>query len=355
MTKKLSILLPILGVLLIAVWVAKSARKVEHAAAIAAPPVSPYDHAVAATGIVEGSDRNYNLAPPVSGQLVGLYVKENDRVRRGDKLYTIDDRQQRAALETAEANVAKANAEISTAQTGIATQQASLSSAKAAVESTRATYEDSDQIAKRDQGLEKEGIIPEQQYVTSVKTRDANKARWQQAIAQEKQAEAQLGNAKSVLAEQQANLKSAVATRDQQAVLLDMLTVKAPADGKILQVNNRVGEYLASTAGTSPVLFGDTDSLMVRVDVDEINASRIRPDSLATASLKGDPTRKFPLQFVRIIPYMIPKQNLTGSNAERVDVRVLQLEFKFNPPPFPVYVGQQVDVYIQTPPDVAQK
>ena len=355
MTKKLSIILPIIGVLIIAFWVAKSARKVEHAPAIAAPPVSPYDHAVAATGIVEGSDRNYNLAPPVSGQLVGLYVKENDSVRRGDKLYTIDDRQQRAALETAQANIAKASAEVVTAQTSIVTQQANLNSAKANVESTRATYDDADQIAKRDEGLKREGIIPDQQYVTSIKTRDTNQARWQQAIAQEKQAEAQLSNAESVLIEQQANLQSAIATRDQQAVMLDMLTVKAPADGKILQVNNRVGEYLSSTAGTSPVLFGDTDSLMVRVDVDEINASRIRPDSPATASLKGDPTRKFPLQFVRIVPYMIPKQNLTGSNSERVDVRVLQLEFKFTPPSFPVYVGQQVDVYIQTPPDEAQK
>jgi HlyD family secretion protein len=355
MTKKLSIILPILGVVIIALWITRSAKTVEHAPPIAAPPVSPYDHAVAATGIVEGSDRNYNLAPPVSGQLVGLYVKENDSVHRGDKLYTVDDRQQRASLETAEANLAKASAEVNTAQTSIITQQANLNSAKAAVESARSTYEDSAQIAVRNEGLEKAGIIPEQQYITGNKTRDTNYARLQQAIAQEKQAEAQLSNAQSVLIEQQANLKSAIASRDEQRVMLDMLTVKAPADGKILQVNNRVGEYLSSTAGTSPVLFGDTDSLMVRVDVDEINASRIRPDSAATAALKGDPTRKFPLQFVRIVPYMIPKQNLTGSNSERVDVRVLQLEFKFNPPSFPVYVGQQVDVYIQTPPDEAQK
>jgi hypothetical protein len=97
------------------------------------------------------------------------------------------------------------------------------------------------------------------------------------------------------------------------------------------------------------VLFGDTDSLMVRVDVDEINASHVLPGSTATAMLKGDATRQFPMQFVRIVPYMIPKENLTGSNSERVDVRVLQLEFRFEPPPFPVYVGQQVDVFIHSP------
>jgi len=348
-TKRLSIVIPILGVILVAVWVTVSARKVGHAAPLATPPVSSYDHAIAATGIVEASDRNYNLAPPIPGQLTAIYVKENDTVHRGDKLYSIDDRQQRASLSTADANVARARAEVETAQASIQTQQANLVSSRAAIESSKAAYEDVAQIAQRDEGLRKEGIIPEQQYVTSMKTRDSDKAKLDQSIAQEQQAKAQLANAQSTLVEQQANLQSAIATRNQQAVQLDQLTVRAPADGKILQVNNRVGEYLSSTAGTSPVLFGDTDSLMVRVDVDEINASHVRPNSDATATLKGDAGRKFPLRFVRIVPYMVPKTSLTGQNSERVDVRVLQLEFRFDPPPFPVYVGQQVDVFIQTP------
>jgi HlyD family secretion protein len=347
MTKRLSILLPIIGVGIMVVWLVVGARRAPHVPPIAPPPSSPYDHAIAATGIVEGSDRNYNLAPPASGQLVALYVKENDVVHKGDKLYTIDDREQRAMVAIATANVTKAQAAIETAQADIQTQQANVNSAKAAVDTAKATLDDGQQIAERDESLHKEGIIPDQQYVTSVKTRDADQARWQQAVAQARQAEAQLRNVESMLVEQRANAQSMIATRNQEAVLLDKLTVRAPVDGKILQVNNREGEYLSSTAGTSPILFGDTDSLMVRADVDEINASHVAPGASATASLKGDSSRKFPLQFVRIVPYMMPKQNLTGSNAERVDVRVLQMEFRFAPPPFPVYVGQQVDVFIE--------
>jgi HlyD family secretion protein len=349
MTKRLSILLPLLGVVLIAVWVTVSARRVPHESPLAAPPASPYEHAIAATGLVEASDRNYNMAPPVSGQLSVLYVKENDIVHRGDKLYTIDDREQRTIVEQAEANVSKARATIDTAQADIVTQQANWNSTKAAVDTAKATYDDANQIAERNEGLHKDGIVSDQANMTSTKTSDADKARWQQAVAQERQAEAQLRNAEASLTEQQANLQTMTATRDQQQVLLDKMTVRSPADGKILQVNNRVGEYLSSTSGTSPVLFGDTDSLMVRVDVDEINASHVLPGSTATAMLKGDATRQFPMQFVRIVPYMIPKENLTGSNSERVDVRVLQLEFRFEPPPFPVYVGQQVDVFIHSP------
>jgi hypothetical protein len=84
----------------------------------------------------------------------------------------------------------------------------------------------------------------------------------------------------------------------------------------------------------------------VRVDIDETNAPRIRPGSKAVAHLKGDSTKCFPLLFLRIDPYVVPKRNLTGDNTERVDVRVLQVIYRFQPPAFRVYVGQQVDVFI---------
>jgi multidrug resistance efflux pump len=349
MTKKISIILPLLGLIVVGIWVVISARKVEHAPPLVQPVSSPYAHAIAATGVVEASDRNFNLSPPISGQLTKLYVRENDTVKTGDKLYQIDDRQQAAAAMAADANVEKSRAGLITAQATVNTQQANLASAKSNVDSAKATYDDDAQIAKRNEGLHKDGIIADQVYISGNMARDGAYARWKQAEAQVQQAQAQLANAQAAVTQQQADLDSAIATAHQQHVALDMLTVRAPADGKILQVNNRQGEYLSSAATTSPVLFGNTGSLLIRVDVDEINASHVKPGTKATAALKGDSSRRFPLQFVRIIPYMVPKESLTGSNSERVDVRVLQIEYRFDPPPFPVYVGQQVDVFIDKP------
>jgi HlyD family secretion protein len=53
------------------------------------------------------------------------------------------------------------------------------------------------------------------------------------------------------------------------------------------------------------------------------------------------------LSFARIEPYIVPKKSLTGDNTERVDTRVLQIIYRFEPPPFPVYTGQQMDVFIE--------
>ena len=349
MTKKLSIGLPLLGLVVVLVWVVVSARKVQHAPPLVAPVSSPYAHAIAATGVVEASDRNFNLTPPISGQLTKLYVRENDAVKTGDPLYQVDDRQQRAAAEAADATAAKSRAGVVTAEATITTQEANLTSAKANVDSAKAAYDDAAQIAKRNEGLHTAGIIADQVYITGNEARDGAYARWKQAQAQVAQAQAQVTNAQAALVQQKADLESAEATAHQQHVLLDMTTVRAPADGKILQVNNREGEYLTGGMATAPVLFGNIGSLLIRVDIDEINASHFRSGSTATAALKGDSSRRFPLKFVRVIPYMVPKESLTGSNSERVDVRVLQVEYRFDPPPFPVYVGQQVDVYIDTP------
>ncbi|HSP42629.1 MAG TPA: HlyD family efflux transporter periplasmic adaptor subunit, partial [Luteolibacter sp.] len=120
--------------------------------------------------------------------------------------------------------------------------------------------------------------------------------------------------------------------------------------GTIIQVNIRAGEYAATAPEKPAMILGETDRLQVRADVDEQNSTRIRPGQKARASLKGDPSVTFPLEFVRVEPYVIPKVSLTGAGTERVDTRVLQVIFSLDRPENPpIYVGQQVDVFIEAP------
>ena len=92
---------------------------------------------------------------------------------------------------------------------------------------------------------------------------------------------------------------------------------------------------------------------MSRVDLDEQDIARFGPAARATASVRGDGKRALPLEFVRVEPYAIPKKSLTGDNAERVDTRVLQVIYAIAPEAvgdLPLYVGQQMDVYIEAGP-----
>jgi HlyD family secretion protein len=85
------------------------------------------------------------------------------------------------------------------------------------------------------------------------------------------------------------------------------------------------------------------------VDIDENDLAMFtKLDTDAYATLKGRPGVKFPLKFVKVEPYVIPKKSLTGDNSERVDTRVLQVIYSLSESPVKVYVGQQMDVYIQS-------
>ena len=67
----------------------------------------------------------------------------------------------------------------------------------------------------------------------------------------------------------------------------------------------------------------------------------------AIAYLRGNAAISVPTTFVRIEPYVTPKKSLTGGSNERVDTRVLQVLFAFDRAALPIYVGQQMDVFIE--------
>ncbi len=98
------------------------------------------------------------------------------------------------------------------------------------------------------------------------------------------------------------------------------------------------------------MLLGNTDVLNVRVDIDENDAWRVQTSRSAVAYVRGNRDLRTPLQFLRIEPYVVPKKSLTGDSSERVDTRVLQVLYQFDPKSLPVFVGQQMDVFIEAPP-----
>src|SRR5262249_19933036 len=99
------------------------------------------------------------------------------------------------------------------------------------------------------------------------------------------------------------------------------------------------------------IVLGDIRRLHVRVDIDENDLPYFSRGAQAVATLKGRPQVRFPLKFVYVEPYVIPKQSLTGYNSERVDTRVLQVIYELpEERALDVYVGQQMDVYLKATP-----
>src|SRR5262249_22487285 len=121
-------------------------------------------------------------------------------------------------------------------------------------------------------------------------------------------------------------------------------------DGRILQANIRLGEYAQSGPLPKPLMvFGSVSVLNVRTDVDEHEAWRGPADAAAHATGRGSRGTPIPPRFVRFEPYVVPKKSLTGDSTERVDTRVLQVIYQVDGDKVPLYVGQQLDVFIEGP------
>ena len=71
------------------------------------------------------------------------------------------------------------------------------------------------------------------------------------------------------------------------------------------------------------------------------------PGAKGVAYVRGNRELKTDVEFVRVDPYVVPKRSLTGESTERVDTRVLQVLYRFDPATLAVYAGQQMDVFLE--------
>ena len=77
---------------------------------------------------------------------------------------------------------------------------------------------------------------------------------------------------------------------------LERLTVRAPMDGEVLQLNVRLGQFAALTWKEPMIVLGDIKRLHVRVDIDENDLPYFSKGAEAVATLKGRPQVRFPLE-----------------------------------------------------------
>lgn len=294
--------------LLLAVGVAlRSNAPKPKAVPLAAPAEAPYRSYLGGAGLVEASNDNISIGTATAGIVKAVLVKVGDRVQGGQALFQIDDQTLRADFAIKKADLAKA--------------QGALEEALASQKDTAAQY-----------------ALVQDAPGAAVSVDDVQKRKYAAALG-----DAKVTSARAAVQAAQANLASAQTS-------LEKLTVRAPMAGEVLQVNLRPGEFAATGILDKPLVrLGSLDTYHLRVDIDENDAWRFKPGTRATAYLRGNRALRTEVQFERVEPYVTPKASLTGTSTERVDTRVLQVIYRFDRKALPVYVGQQMDVFIETP------
>ncbi|MGZ4985788.1 MAG: efflux RND transporter periplasmic adaptor subunit [Chthoniobacterales bacterium] len=287
----------VVGVALAIFVAARSNKSTAPAPPVSAAPQPPYESFVAGSGIIEANTENIAIGTQLPGIVSKLYVNIGSEVKAGDPLFTIDDRAQRALVAVKSAAIQVIEAQL--------------------------------KHAKYEQALG-EGLT--EKRVLSLEDRETRRHNVEAA-------EAQLAQAKAEFEAAQTDL--------------DRLTVRAPVDGQIMQLKVRLGEFAPTGVLAQPlILLGNLDPMNVRVNIDENDAWRVRSGANAVGYLRGNKQIRTSLRFVRFEPYVVPKVSLTGDSAERVDTRVLQVIYSFERRNLPIFVGQQMDIYIDAGPEI---
>jgi multidrug resistance efflux pump len=311
------------------------------------PPRAPYEQTLAASGIVEARTENIAVGSPLSGVVAEVLVKAGQRVPHGTPLFRLDDRQLTAELQVQQANLVIAEAQWTRQESLPRTEEVPITEAK--VREAQANLTAQEDLLKRVQALYSRRVMSEESFIQQQQT--CRSAREQLARAHAELALLRAGAWKIDRTIAQVTVDHARAQVDQARTELQRLRVDAPVDGDILQVNVRPGEFVGAPPGQALIVLGDLRRLHVRVDIAEQEIPRFRPEAPARATLRGAPGRRFPLEFVRVEPYVVPKRSLTGDGSERVDTRVLQVIYALDRGDEPVYVGQQLDVFLEAAPD----
>ena len=341
--------LPLLAVsgFAFASWrVAQASKPLPPAKPVAEPAIAPFESKIAGAGIVESRSQNIAIATAVPGLVVSVDAQVGQKVKKGDALFRLDERDKQAELAVRLAALASSQADL--ARLEALPRPEDLPPAQARVTTAESALADADQQLALAEGVQDKRAI-------SIQELDRRRFAARTAKSQAEQAAADLLRVKAgawapELEQARAAVRGAEARVAAQRVELERLVVRAPVDGTLLQVNVRPGEFALAAPSLTPLMvLGDLERLHVRVDIDENDAWRFQSGAKALAFVRGNRDLSVPLEFVRIDPYVIPKRSLTGDSTERVDTRVLQVLYAFDPKALPVYVGQQMDVFLESP------
>ncbi len=293
----LIVLVVLLGTIGVAASVSYSKRGI---VTVQTGKVAVQDLTSVVTASGEIKPRNYiNIGSEAFGRLTAIYVKEGDRVKKGQVLARLQSVQAEADLKAQQAAVNSAAADAAAAEAAARAAEENILTAKASVDRARAELERARTSFTRDQQLFAARLIAQQQYDTSKATYDASQAALREAEARLSQVTVQRQQFASQVAAAQRRVAQLQATTQRFQDSLNKTIVDAPIDGIVTNLPVRVGETMVvgiqNAPGSTIMTIADMSLITAEVKVDETDivnvalgqAADITVDAIPNKTLKG--------------------------------------------------------------------
>lgn len=238
-----------------------------------------------------------NLQSKVAGRLAALAledgtpVEEGTRVKKGQLIASLDDREYHAKL-------ASATAALAAAEATLEQRKAAILSAQAATASAKANLDDKQREYNRAAGLLKQQAGTQQSLDQAQAAQEQAQANYQKALADESAAQAQLSGA-------EASIKQAQAQKEEAELDYAETRIYAPMDGVVSKKHLDPGVQVTASTPLVTILSIDTVKVLVSIPVNRL--ALVKPgQTQAFLRSNANTTDRFACVVEKIYPSVDP-------------------------------------------------
>jgi HlyD family secretion protein len=224
-----------------------------------------------------------NIGANAYGKITHLYVKEGDRVKKGQLLAQLENVQSSADVNANEASLQAAETDAIAADAGLKTSQADLQRAQADYDRNKLDWE-------RAQSLFKDGLISKSDF-------DSRKNAWATADSGLVQSQARVAQAKAQNDSAAKHVSQARANLTRVTDVLQKTTYSAPYDGVVTNLPVREGESVVigiqNALGSTLMTIADMSVITAEVKVDETDIVNVHLGQPAEVTIDAIPKKIF--------------------------------------------------------------
>lgn len=288
------------------------------------------------------------IIPHVGGFIEKVYVTDNQKVKKGDTLFVIDNKDYLVKLEQAEAQLAAAKSSVSVSEASIgsykantATAAAQVSSAASNIETAKTKLWRATNDFERYENLYKNHSITAQQYEQALAAKQEAEQQVKMLESQQKATQSQQNAAaqQTHISEQQvsvaeANVKSAQAQVDAAKLNVNYTIVTAPIDGQLSNVSLQVGQFVQ--AGQSLFYLVNTSEKWVVANFKETQLEKMEIGQKVIITADAYPGEEFEAEVSAFSPAtgarfsLLPPDNATGNFVKTIQRLPVKIDFTKN-------------------------
>lgn len=285
------------------------------------------------------------VIPRIGGYITEVRVKDNQRVKKGDTLLLLDNRDElikveeaKAALAGAQSGLTVSESAAAAAKEGISSQQTNVAIADAQIEAAKVTLWRANQDFDRYANLIKDHSITQQQYEQAEATKQSAERQLKILQAQRTAASTQTSTVSSQsrttynqVSVQKATIMQREADLENAKLALSYTAVIAATDGILNKTNVQVGQFVQAGQALFNLVLDEAPWVVANFKETQLTKMKIGQKVLVTVD--AFPDHEFEAKLTSFSPAtgarfaLLPPDNASGNFVKVVQRLPVKIEF----------------------------